>query len=47
MEQITLVIHEIDLFFMTEAVTPDVFAFLLEGFRYNRAGQETIVEIAL
>jgi len=40
-------VHEIDLYFMTEATTPEVFAFLLEGFRYNRAGEENMVEVEI
>jgi hypothetical protein len=40
-------IHEIDLYFMTETTTPEVFTFLLEGFRYNRTGEENMVEVEI
>ena len=40
-------IHEMDLFFLTEAAPPEVLAMTLDTFGRDRSGQKSIVEITL
>ena len=40
-------INEIDLFFMTESTPKEAFDLIIETFRYNRTGQETLAEVTL
>jgi hypothetical protein len=40
-------VHEIDLFYLTESLDTATMDLVMDTFRYNRAGEETMIEVQL